>query len=48
MDVWPILMVFVSFCRSLNGLSDEMNLFWHCSSPLRYALEYPLIVDSIC
>ena len=21
--------------RILNGLSDEVNLFWHCSSPLR-------------
>ena len=31
---WPILMVLVSFCRILNGLSDEINLFWRCSSPL--------------
>ena len=27
-------MIFVSFCRILNGLSDEINLFWRCSSPL--------------
>ena len=32
---WPILMILVSFCRILNGLSDEINLFWRCSSPLR-------------
>ena len=31
---WPILINLVSFCRSLNGLSDEINLFWRCSSPL--------------
>ena len=31
---WPILMILVSFCRILNSLSDEINLFWHCSSPL--------------
>ena len=29
-----ILMILVSFCRILNGLSDEINLFWRCSSPL--------------
>ena len=33
---WPILMILVSFCRILNGLSDESNLFWHCSSPLNF------------
>ena len=32
---WPISMILVSFCRILNGLSDEINLFWRCSSPLR-------------
>ena len=32
---WPILMILVSFGRILNGLSNEINLFWHCSSPLR-------------
>ena len=32
---WPILMIMVSFCRILNGLSNEINLFWRCSSPLR-------------
>ena len=32
---WPILIILVSFCRILNGLSDEINLFWRCSSPLR-------------
>ena len=32
---WPILMILVSFCRILNSLSDEINLFWHCSSPLK-------------
>ena len=32
---WPILMILVSFCRILNGLSDEINLFWRCSSPLK-------------
>ena len=31
---WPILMILVSFCRILNGPSNEMNLFWRCSSPL--------------
>ena len=31
---WPILMILVSSCRILNGLSDEINLFWRCSSPL--------------
>ena len=31
---WPILMILVSFCRILNSLSDEINLFRHCSSPL--------------
>ena len=30
---WPILMILVSFCRILNGLSNEINLFWRCSSP---------------
>ena len=28
-------MILVSFCRILHGLSDEINLFWRCSSPLR-------------
>ena len=32
---WPILMILVSFCRILNSLSDKINLFWHCSSPLK-------------
>ena len=31
---WPILMILVSFCRILDGLSDEISLFWRCSSPL--------------
>ena len=31
------LVILVSFCRILNGLSDEINLFWRCSSPLRPA-----------
>ena len=31
---WPTSMVLVSFCRILNGISDEINLFWRCSSPL--------------
>ena len=35
---WPILMILVSFCRILNGLSDEINLFWRCSSPLSILL----------
>ena len=34
---WPILMILVSFRRILNGLSDEINLFWRCSSPLKVA-----------
>ena len=33
---WPILMILVSFYRILNGLSDEMNLFWCCISPLTF------------
>ena len=24
------------FCRILNGLSDEINLFWRCISPLTF------------
>ena len=36
---WPILMILISFCRILNGRSDEINLFWRCSSPLRTAGE---------
>ena len=31
---WPILMILVSFCRIWNGLSDEINFFWRCSSLL--------------
>ena len=27
-------MILVSFCRVSNGLSDEVNLLWRCSSPL--------------
>ena len=30
----PILTILVSFCRILNGLLDQINLFWYCSSPL--------------
>ena len=33
---WPILMILVTFCRILNGRSDEINLFWRCSSPLTW------------
>ena len=29
-------MILVSFCRISNGLSDEINLFWRCSSPLSH------------
>ena len=36
----PILMILVSFCRILNGLSDEINLFWRCSSPLMKAKSF--------
>ena len=36
---WPILMILVSFCRILNRLSDEINLFWRCSSPLKLRLQ---------
>ena len=32
---WPILMILVSFYLILNSLSDKINLFWHCSSPLK-------------
>ena len=32
---WPILMILVSFCKIL-GLSNEVNLFWRCSSPLSF------------
>ena len=31
---WSILTISVSFYRISNSLSDEINLFWHCSSPL--------------
>ena len=41
---WPILMILVSFCRILNGLSDEINLFWRCSSPLNHVL-IPIATD---
>ena len=36
-------MILVLFCRTLNGLSDEINLFRRCSSPLklRYLLPFP-------
>ena len=27
-------MILVSFCRILNGLSEEISLFWRYSSPL--------------
>ena len=37
---WPILMILVSFCRILNGLSDEINFFWRCSSPLKCLFRY--------
>ena len=37
---WPILMILVSFCRILNGLSDEINLFWRCSSPLTISITF--------
>ena len=33
---WPILMILVSFCRILDGLSDEVNLFRHCIFPLTF------------
>ena len=36
---WPILMISVSLCRILNGLSDEINLSWRCSSPLNMKIE---------
>ena len=56
---WPILMILVSFCRILNCLSDEINLFWRCSSPLtklscanvlqiRYATNYASASTSAC
>ena len=32
---WPILIILVLFCRILDGLSDKVNLFWCCSSPLK-------------
>ena len=40
-----ILMILVSFCRILNGFSDEINLFWRCSSPLMKAKSS---LNSIC
>ena len=36
------LMILVSFCRILNGLSDEINLFWRCSSPLINVISFKL------
>ena len=44
--VWPILMILVSFCRILNGLSDEFNLFWRCSSPLSFILNFEVADQS--
>ena len=41
---WPILMILVSFCRILNGLSDEINLFWCSSSPLISIIYYILLL----
>ena len=42
---WPILMILVLFCRILNGLSDEINLFWQCSSPLKTSEWRNLIIE---
>ena len=39
-------MILVSFCRILNGFSDEINLFWRCSFPLSYDLPLPWIRGS--
>ena len=33
-------MILVSFCRIFNGRSDEINLFWRCSSPLNGTVPY--------
>ena len=32
---WPIPAIYISFFSILNALSDEINLFSRCSSPLR-------------
>ena len=43
---WPVLMILVSFCRILNGLSDEIDLFWRCSSPLNGMISWFSCLDS--
>ena len=40
----PILMILVSFCRILNGILNEINLFWRCSSPLTWACGAQLVI----
>ena len=44
---WPISMILVSFCRILNGLLDEVNLFWCCSSPLKVCRQWKDIALSM-
>ena len=42
------VMILVSFCRILNGLPDEINLFWRCSSPLMcYFMHFDTISSRI-
>ena len=43
----PILMILVSICRISNGLSDEINLFWRCSSPLTICKLYEHVMCKI-
>ena len=38
-------MILVSFYRILKGLSDEINLLWRCSSPLKAFLECSPIIS---
>ena len=32
---WPITVIYISFSSIMNALSYEINLFSHCSSPLK-------------
>ena len=41
-------MILASFCRISNGLSDEINMLWRCSSPLSEDLEsYPFLNSAL-
>ena len=43
---WWILMILVSFCKILDGLSDEIILFRPCSSPVKHLSQFRVPVHS--